>query len=280
MPRKSSDSEALSEAAPLIFSLYRMAEDGEAIDSLTVQNYMQEKGLDSDAPATRQVRLLKEAGFITAKGRNISLTRKGETNAERIVRKYRLSEVLALNVFGLDVGEVDEHARLIAGVMTERLEERTISILDNPETSPFGYPIPGLFSANEKDYSRLSDAEEGRSFVVAKVPVDNGPLLSRLVEIGAMPGQRLTVHSSDPIAGIVHFDIEGENHILAVSVANSVWVTEAPDVPNVPEYIPVEDAAESRFGSRDNPDTLASANGADFEALGDSPAFTEESGRP
>lgn len=242
MPRKkSSDTDDLSKFAPLMFTLYRMHEEGEIANSPAVEAYMLEKldkGLKSEIPAKMQIRLLKEAGFINVKGRSsMSLTRKGMINAERIIRRYRLSELIALNVFGLEIEEIGEHAPLIASAMTERLEEKAIEILDNPKTSPFGYPIPGLFTFDEKKHSRLSDAAEGDLLVVAKVPLDNGPLLAHLMAIGVMPGQRLLVRSSDTIAGIMSFDIDSESHILATSVANNIWVTEAeePETNEEPE---------------------------------------------
>ena len=60
------------------------------------------------------------------------------------MRKHRLAERLLVDVIGLPWEEVHAEACRWEHVMSEDVERRLVQVLNNPTTSPFGNPIPGL----------------------------------------------------------------------------------------------------------------------------------------
>ena len=89
------------------------------------------------------------------------------------MRKHRLAERLLVDVIGLDWSEVHAEACRWEHVMSEEVERRLVEVLNNPTTSPYGNPIPGL---DELGLNR---------------PADNGETLIRLTDVP--PGQPTAV---------------------------------------------------------------------------------------
>src|SRR5690625_5862960 len=65
------------------------------------------------------------------------------------MRKHRLAERLLTDVIGLDLAYVHEEACCWEHVMSERVEERLLELLNHPTMSPYGNPIPGLSDLGE-----------------------------------------------------------------------------------------------------------------------------------
>jgi DtxR family Mn-dependent transcriptional regulator len=76
--------------------------------------------------------------------RHLELTDEGRTKAIGVMRKHRLAERLLTDVIGLDWARVHDEACRWEHVMSEEVERRLVEILDHPDVSPYGNPIPGL----------------------------------------------------------------------------------------------------------------------------------------
>ena len=76
--------------------------------------------------------------------RQLTLTSAGRGLATRVMRKHRLAECLLVSVIGLPWEDVHVEACRWEHVMSEEVERRLVRVLNNPTTSPFGNPIPGL----------------------------------------------------------------------------------------------------------------------------------------
>ncbi|WP_188543729.1 metal-dependent transcriptional regulator [Rhodococcoides trifolii] len=102
--------------------------------------------LDQSGPTVSQtVGRMERDGLVQVAGdRHLELTEKGRALAVSVMRKHRLAERLLVDVIGLDWGEVHAEACRWEHVMSEEVELRLVQILDNPTTSPYGNPIPGL----------------------------------------------------------------------------------------------------------------------------------------
>src|SRR5688500_470540 len=102
--------------------------------------------LEQSGPTVSQtVSRMERDGLLHVAGdRHLELTEKGRYLAVSVMRKHRLAERLLVDVIGLPWEEVHAEACRWEHVMSEDVERRLVQVLNNPTTSPFGNPIPGL----------------------------------------------------------------------------------------------------------------------------------------
>ena len=102
--------------------------------------------LGQSGPTVSQtVARMERDGLVIVSGdRHLELTSSGRGYAVSVMRKHRLAECLLVNVIGLPWEDVHPEACRWEHVMSEAVERRIWELLDNPTTSPYGNPIPGL----------------------------------------------------------------------------------------------------------------------------------------
>lgn len=119
--------------------------------------------------------------------------------------------------------------------MSEAVERRLVEVLGNPTVSPYGNPIPGLAElmpggvaepleqGPTAPLSEVADTEVRRVVVrrIAEPLQDDGPAMTTMHRIGAMPGASVRVHRS---AGGVTIGSGGEYTELPDEVAVHVLV--------------------------------------------------------
>lgn len=76
--------------------------------------------------------------------RHLELTRRGEQEAVRVMRKHRLAECMLVEVLKLPWEDVHAEACRWEHVMSDVVERKILELLDYPTVSPYGNPIPGL----------------------------------------------------------------------------------------------------------------------------------------
>ena len=102
--------------------------------------------LNQSGPTVSQTvaRMQRDGLLVVSDDRHLELTDQGRERATSVMRKHRLAERLLLDVIGLDWQDVHVEACRWEHVMSEQVEQRLISLLGHPQTSPYGNPIPGL----------------------------------------------------------------------------------------------------------------------------------------
>src|SRR5512142_1276151 len=126
--------------------------------------------LEQSGPTVSQtVSRMERDGLLHVAGdRHLELTDKGRALAVSVMRKHRLAERLLVDVIGLPWEEVHAEACRWEHVMSEDVERRLVQVLDNPTTSPFGNPIPGL---SELGLNRTSlRGQDGNLVRLTEVP--------------------------------------------------------------------------------------------------------------
>lgn len=105
--------------------------------------------LDQSKPTVSEtVSRLERAGLLTMEGgRSIALTERGRREATTVMRKHRLAERLLLEVIGVDWNLVHEEACRWEHVISDAVELKIASLLEEVATDPFGNPIPDEGSA-------------------------------------------------------------------------------------------------------------------------------------
>lgn len=102
--------------------------------------------LEQSGPTVSQtVARMERDGLLHVRtDRSLDLTQQGRELATNVMRKHRLAERLLTDVLGLDIHKVHDEACRWEHVMSEEVEKRVISVLEDSSRSPFGNPIPGL----------------------------------------------------------------------------------------------------------------------------------------
>ncbi|MGB3696569.1 MAG: iron dependent repressor, metal binding and dimerization domain protein [Gordonia sp. (in: high G+C Gram-positive bacteria)] len=161
--------------------------------------------LEQSGPTVSQtVARMERDGLLRVAGdRHLELTEKGRNLAVSVMRKHRLAERLLVDIIGLPWDEVHDEACRWEHVMSENVERRIVAVLDNPTTSPYGNPIPGLdllgidVVAREDQAVRLVDLPHGESTVIiarmSEHAQSDPELISELRQAGVVPNARVSV---------------------------------------------------------------------------------------
>ncbi|WP_127573458.1 metal-dependent transcriptional regulator [Georgenia faecalis] len=164
-------------------------------------------------------RLERDGLLLLADGRRLELTDVGRTRATMVMRKHRLAERLLTDVVGLDWQYVHEEACRWEHVMSERVEQRLVALLDHPHHDPYGNPIPGLGDLGEAPLaeepapvrnlleaaSQPSPAERDAPLTLRRIgePLQvDVELLARLAEAGVRPGAELLVQRGTQVVSV------------------------------------------------------------------------------
>ncbi|MCV2395095.1 metal-dependent transcriptional regulator [Actinotalea sp. M2MS4P-6] len=154
-------------------------------------------------------RMERDGLVVVSDDRHLELTEHGRALATRVMRKHRLAERLLTDVIGLEWSLVHDEACRWEHVMSERVEQRLVELLDHPDHSPYGNPIPGLAELGEHPAGErfldgvvaVTDVEPGTRAVVARLgePVQTEPeMLARFVDTGVLPGVEVEVRPDGP----------------------------------------------------------------------------------
>jgi DtxR family transcriptional regulator, Mn-dependent transcriptional regulator len=168
--------------------------------------------LEQSGPTVSQtVSRMERDGLLHVAGdRHLELTDKGRSLAIAVMRKHRLAERLLVDVIGLSWEEVHAEACRWEHVMSEDVERRLVQVLNNPTTSPFGNPIPGLselgvgdsFTNDAVNLVRLTELPSGMPVAVVVRQLTehvqgDAELIARLKDAGVVPNARVTVQVND-----------------------------------------------------------------------------------
>ena len=85
---------------------------------------------------------LEQRGLITKSGDTVVFTDKGKTEAEGIMRRHRLAEVLVSSILKLKKAEMEAVACQVEHALLPEVEASICTLLGHPELCPDGRPIP------------------------------------------------------------------------------------------------------------------------------------------
>ena len=165
--------------------------------------------LEQSGPTVSQTvaRMERDGLLMVAGDRHLELTDKGRDLAVSVMRKHRFAERLLVDVIGLNWEDVHAEACRWEHVMSEEVERRLVVVLNNPTTSPYGNPIPGLDQlgldgpvATTETLVRLTDIPHGAqtAVVVRRLAehVQSDPeVIAQLRDAGVVPDARVTVET-------------------------------------------------------------------------------------
>ena len=192
--------------------------------------------LEQSGPTVSQTvaRMERDGLLEVADDRHLELTDSGRKLATRVMRKHRIAECLLVDVIGLEWEQVHAEACRWEHVMSEEVGRRLVVVLNNPTTSPYGNPIPGLEELGEVpgvdgpevivSLDELVPGAEGMSVVVRRIgePIQtDAQLMYTLRRAGVQPGAVVSVTAA---SGGVLVSSGGEAAELDKEIAAHVFV--------------------------------------------------------
>jgi len=176
---------------------------------------------------------LEQRGLITKSDDTILFTATGKAEAEGIMRRHRLAEVLVSSILKLKKAEMEAVACQVEHALLPEVEAAICTLLGHPELCPDGRPIPrGACCRNlQKTVSStvvsLAELVPGESGRITYIKPANHASLHQLLSFGLEPGVTVTVLRTTPALCLMF-----ENTELALDrdIASNifVWKTEPP----------------------------------------------------
>lgn len=193
--------------------------------------------LGQSGPTVSQtVQRMERDGLLrVADDRHIQLTEVGRAKATSVMRKHRLAEVLLTEVIGLPLNLVHDEACRWEHVISDAVEARLAEILNDPERSPYGNPIPvhGVLGPEVPSVRQVCPLVQ---VLPAAGPVDvtierltealqaMPNMLVELGELGVEPGCLLTAERVGPD---LRFQVGSKSLVVSADVALHLFVKEA-----------------------------------------------------
>ncbi|MEL6982124.1 MAG: metal-dependent transcriptional regulator [Actinomycetota bacterium] len=171
-------------------TIFELEEDGIEV----IQARIAER-LEVSRPAVSEmVKRMSAEGLVkTGADGSISLTSAGRSLATTIVRRHRIAERFLTDVLQLGWADAHHEAGKWEHVISPKVEEAMMHLLDDPTTCPHGNPIPGTGYARPDSARPLSDIPTDQEFTVERIPEElefETGQLTFLEQAGLVPGHR------------------------------------------------------------------------------------------
>ncbi len=215
-------------------SIYNMSMEGEVVIGARLA---QKFGVAPPTVTEMLKRLVRDGYIEMDQKRLVTLTEAGNSAAEAVLRRHRLTERFLVDMLNMPWHQVHEEACRLEHFISGAVEARVIASLSNPTTCPHGNPIPGSVDARNylKNHNalRLSTIAPGETVTllcISEVVEDEEALIRYFEEKGLMPGMQLTILAKSENSAEEHH----ENVLLRVGVrevsispasAAKLWVT-------------------------------------------------------
>lgn len=184
--------------------------------------------LDVSRPAVSEmIRRMEKQGLVAIEAGDIRLTDDGLRLAEQVVRRHRIAEVFLTDVLGLSWAEAHAEAGKWEHVISDRVEQAMLGVLDDPTTCPHGNPIPGS-GYRAPDMVNLATIDDGEPFTVVRIPEElefTPGLLEWLESSSLRPGMAGTVTGSSP-DGTLTVEVDGKHVGVGQFAAERILVTQ------------------------------------------------------
>lgn len=158
-------------------------------------------GLAQTDPAIEELRGL---GFIRVDQDKITLTPKGNSEGEKVVRRHRLAERLFADVLDVKKDLVHPVSCKFEHLLHGGIEDNICILLGHPTTCPHGRPIPPGECCRKqrgsagKIVSALSAMEEKQKGKVAYIQTRDRGRLQKLMAMGVLPGMSISLIQKYP----------------------------------------------------------------------------------
>jgi DtxR family Mn-dependent transcriptional regulator len=189
-------------------------------ESVSTNDLAERLGISS-ASVSSMLAKLKGSGLVHyQRYRGARLSAKGRREALRLVRRHRLLETFMITHLDYSWDEVHEEAETLEHALSERFTERLANLLDHPSHDPHGDPIPNTDgSLPDTPNTPLAKLEPGQTLEVARLLSQSSEVLTYLADLDINPGTVIKVSAKEPVGGLLHVEIDGEESALSRELA-------------------------------------------------------------
>ncbi len=215
-------------------TVYNMSMEGEVVIGARLA---QKFGVSAPTVTEMLKRLVRDGYIEMDQRRLVTLTEMGNTAAEAVLRRHRLTERFLVDMLNMPWHQVHEEACRLEHFISGAVEARVIASLSNPTTCPHGNPIPGSVDArnylknnNALRLSTISPGETVTLLCISEVVEDEEALIRYFEEKGLMPGMHLTVLNKNATSTEEHTEnlllrVEDRDVSISPASAAKLWVT-------------------------------------------------------
>lgn len=203
-------------------AVFELEEDGIPV----IQARLAERLGHSAPTVSETMRNLRASGYVEMEGRIVRLTDEGRLRAVQVIRRHRLAERLLTDVIGVEWHKSHLEATRWEHVISDDVESRLVTLLDDPATCPHGNPIPGTRRVLP-ELVRLSTADVGDEVCLERVAEQlewDTEVLTFLGENGLVPGTVATVVSRSP-SGDLTLAFAGKQLEVGAAIAIHLHIT-------------------------------------------------------
>ena len=187
-------------------------------------NELSERFGYSDQSVIEMVKKLSSkhwVSFVPYKG--LSLTKKGEKIAIRMVRVHRIWEVFLTKELGISWEDVHENAELLEHATTDQVLERLYQYLGEPKYCQHGNPIPdALGHMADVATQSLDQFNVGEGFILQRV-LDHKALLSFLNEQNMKLNDRYIVTDKNDFNGVIEIEKDHQKRLIGIKTAKMLF---------------------------------------------------------
>ncbi|MEO1663328.1 MAG: metal-dependent transcriptional regulator [Chloroflexota bacterium] len=186
--------------------------------------------LHVSAPAVnRMVTKLRDMNLLEhERYQGIYLTKGGELEALKQLRRQRIAEAFLVNVMNFGWHEVHHEAEQMSSALSEMILERMSNMAGNPTHSPHGAPIPAADGTYTPPADTpLVEVEPERDYSLSRVMTREPDRLEYLAALGLMPGETFTLLHRAPFNGPMQLHLAREYRIIGYNLAEVIRVKPA-----------------------------------------------------
>jgi len=147
---------------------------------------------------------LERLAYVETKNGRVHLRSEGQEEAKMTVRRHRLSERLLMDILDLKGHKGDAKACEFEHLLHHGVDTKICTLLNHPETCPHGKPIPPGKCCEEakagagKGVVPLTEFKAGESGEIAYLSASDPKKMQKLMSMGVLPGNRLTLSRTYP----------------------------------------------------------------------------------
>jgi DtxR family Mn-dependent transcriptional regulator len=212
-------SEAVEDYAKTIYAL-QSRQNTDAVKTNAIAHRL---GVTA-ASASSMVKKLADLGLVAhVRYRGVRLTAEGQRIALEVLRHHRLLETYLNQALGMPWDRVHDEAEILEHHISEELEKRIATTLNDPTRDPHGDPIPNEdLTLQDESTVALSELEPGQSALFTRVSDSDATLLSYLAEQHLLPGTELVVEDKQPFDGPLFVRAGEHHHVLGATLARAM----------------------------------------------------------
>ena len=180
----------------------------------------------SPATVTGMLKKLANKGWVSYEPyQGVNLTDDGRKIALEVVRHHRLIETYLARALNIPWDRLHDEAEKLEHVLSDYLEARIDESLGFPTSDPHGSPIPSADGAiPDAGRVRLADLGAGAQAEVVEVYDRDPELLTRLKDLGLVPGTHIAVQAVEPLDGLLTLTVGGKSVVVGQTTASHVFV--------------------------------------------------------